>query len=461
MTYREILKEITPNNTEKEEIREISNKLIDNINRICKKNNINAEGIKVGSVAKKTFLHGKSDIDIFISFPIETPIETLKEKGLDIAYKVTEENNGISNQHFASHPYLTSIIDNYEIDFVPCYNIKNAEEMKSAVDRTILHTKYIKSHLKEEQIPEVLLLKQFMDCVGVYGSEFKVGGFAGYLCEMLIIKYGNFENLIKEVSNWKYGTIIDLENYGTADLFDDPLIAIDPTDKNRNVGAALRIDKMEEFVEACRNFEKSNNKIEFFYPIKKDNLTIEKIINEFTKHGGKTYIIEFDIPNVVADTLHPQLKKTEESLREKFEEEDFKVFKSGYWTNEKDKGILIFEMEVYKLNNIKVHYGPKIWAKKACENFKKANGENCYCLNEFLVINKKREFINVTDFIEHIFKPENIHRIKIGKNLKEPALKTCKFYLLENYLKIVNKEDLNDLLEYLDNFINSGQKTRR
>lgn len=461
MNYREILKEITPDDTEKKEIKEISNKLIKDINNICKKNNIDAEGIKVGSVAKKTFLHGKSDIDIFISFPINTPTDTLKEKGLEIGYEVTKENNGASNQHFASHPYLTSIIDDYEIDFVPCYNIKSAEEMKSAVDRTILHTKYIKSHLKEEQISEVLLLKQFMDCVGVYGSEFKVGGFAGYLCEILILKYGNFENLIKEVSNWRYGTVIDLENYGTQDLFDDPLIAIDPTDKNRNVGAALRIDKMEEFIEACRNFEKSDDKIKFFHPIKKNNLKKENIIKEFTKHGGKTYIIEFNIPNVVSDTLHPQLKKTEESLREKLEEEDFKVFKSGYWTNEKDKGILIFEMSVYKLNNIKIHYGPKIWAKKACENFKKANGENCYSFNEFLVINKKRKFINATDFIEHIFKPKNISRIKIGKNLKEPALKTYKIYLLENYLKTINKNDLEDLLEYLDNFLNPGQKTRR
>ena len=91
----------------------------------------------------------------------------------------------------------------------------NATQLKSAVDRTLLHTKYITSHLKEEQKSEVLLLKKFMSEIKTYGSEFKVGGFAGYLCELLILKYGTFEKLLENAQYWDYGTIIDLENYGT------------------------------------------------------------------------------------------------------------------------------------------------------------------------------------------------------------------------------------------------------
>jgi tRNA nucleotidyltransferase (CCA-adding enzyme) len=461
MDYRRILKEIKPDDDEVNQIEKISSKLINAINRICNDENIDGEAVQVGSVAKKTFLKGKSDIDIFISFPLSTDTNTLKEKGLEIAYKINDAFNGECDEHYASHPYLTCEIDGYEIDFVPCYRINDARDMKSAVDRTILHTQYIKSHIKEEQVDEILLLKRFMDCVGVYGSEFKVGGFAGYLCEILILEYGTFENLIDNVCNWEYGTIIDLENYGTSELFNDPLIAIDPTDKNRNVGAALRSDKMEEFIYACRNFKESENKIEFFYPLKKDKITEETILNSFNKIGGKTYIIDFNIPEIPVDTLHPQLKKTEESLSEKLEEEDFKVFKSGYWTNEKNKGVLIFNMDVYKLNNIKIHYGPKIWVKQACDNFKKANGSNCYCLNEYLVVDKERKFKTAPEFIEHIFKKENISRIKIGKNLKESALRSFKIYLLENYLKTLNKKDLNDFLDYLDDFIHPSQHTRR
>ena len=70
--------------------------------------------------------------------------------------------------------------------------IENAEQLKSAVDRTILHTHYIKKNLKENQINDVLILKKFMEGIETYGSEFKVGGFAGYLCELLILEYGTF-----------------------------------------------------------------------------------------------------------------------------------------------------------------------------------------------------------------------------------------------------------------------------
>ena len=118
-------------------------------------------------------------------------------------------------------------------------------------------------------------------------------------------------------------------------------------------------------------------------------------------------------------------------------------------------------MNVSKLNNIKVHYGPKIWAKQACTNFKNANGNKCYVLNEFLVVDKKREFINVTELIENIFTPENIFKIKIGKNLKKIALNTFNIYLIENYLKTLKKEDLEEFLDFLDDFLNPGQHTRR
>ena len=31
-----------------------------------------------------------------------------------------------------------------------------------------------------------------MQGIGVYGAEIKVGGFSGYLCELLVMKYGGF-----------------------------------------------------------------------------------------------------------------------------------------------------------------------------------------------------------------------------------------------------------------------------
>ena len=151
MNYEFILKDIRPNKEEIDSVSKTAHKILDFLNETCRKENIPAKAMFVGSFSKKTWLSGKSDIDIFIHF---------QEKGLYLGYKTSDYFNGTPSEHFASHPYLTSEIDGIEVDFVPCYLIKDASELKSAVDRTILHTRYIKSHLKDEQIDEVLLLKK-------------------------------------------------------------------------------------------------------------------------------------------------------------------------------------------------------------------------------------------------------------------------------------------------------------
>ena len=74
MDYRGILDIIKPDTDEINQIEKISSKLIKSINKICREENLNAEAVQVGSVAKKTFLKGKSDIDIFISFPFQKAI---------------------------------------------------------------------------------------------------------------------------------------------------------------------------------------------------------------------------------------------------------------------------------------------------------------------------------------------------------------------------------------------------
>ena len=234
MDYNLILNDIKPTNEEDSEVNRVSLKLMEYLQECISAESIDAEVFLVGSVSKGTYLRGKSDIDIFIAFPLDTDKQFLKENGLKLAHMCNDHFGGVAKHHFASHPYVTCDIEGFEVDIVPCYAINDGSELKSAVDRTILHTKYVKANLKDSQKDEVLLLKRFMDMTGTYGSEFKVGGFAGYLCELLIIKYGSFENTLKHAQHWQFGHVIDLEDYGTADLFKDPLIVVDPTDKNRN-----------------------------------------------------------------------------------------------------------------------------------------------------------------------------------------------------------------------------------
>jgi tRNA nucleotidyltransferase (CCA-adding enzyme) len=91
--------------------------------------------------------------------------------------------------------------------------------------------------------------------------------------------------------------------------------------------------------------------------------------------------------------------------------------------------------------------GPKVFITQACENFAAKYGrENCYIQGDFLVHTQKREFIEATDLIAHIFTREHIGLIKVGKNLKNNLINTYDFI------------DIDEVdLEFLDDFLNPGQ----
>ena len=450
MDYNLILEDIKPTLDETKQINEVSSRIIGYLQGLCDSKNLNAEVALVGSVAKNTALKGKSDIDIFIAFPLDTDKNILKDKGLELAHMCCDEFDSDAEHHFASHPYVTTHIEGFEVDIVPCYAIEDGSQLKSAVDRTILHTRYVKDKLEEGQEDEVLLLKRFMAMTGTYGSEFKVGGFAGYLCELLIIHYGTFEKTLREAVNWKFGHSIDLENYETSGNFKDPLIVIDPTDENRNVGAALRLEKLAQFIQSARNYIFSDNKLDYFYPLNR-NLDMQSILNEFTNRNSDLIAVSFDIPEIPLDTLHPQLRKTTEALERKLNDEEFNVFKADYWSDEEESAVILLELASSKLNDIKVNVGPKVFITQACENFVAKYGrENCYVQGDFLVHTQKREFSNAKDLVEHIFTPEHIGLIKVGKNLKKTIVNTYRFIDIDEFGN-------DDYLEFLDDFINPGQ----
>ena len=442
MNYDSILKDIKPTVDEKQHINDVSSKIIKFLHKTSCELNIDAEINLVGSVAKNTALRGKSDIDIFIAFPLNTDKKDLKENGLKLGHLCCEEFKSTPEHHFASHPYVTTEIEGCDVDIVPCYSIDDGSQLKSAVDRTILHTRYVKENINPQMEDEILLLKRFMAMTGTYGSEFKVGGFAGYLCELLIINYGTFEDTLKSAINWKYGEVIDLKDYGTSNLFKDPLIVIDPTDKNRNVGAALRLDRMAEFIQSARNYLFCDNKKDYFYPAL-NKLNKNDILKEFDLRNSELIAIRFTIPDIPLDTLHPQLRKTSQALERKLNKEEFNVFKADYWSDEINTCIILIELSSSHLNNVKINKGPRVFINQACENFVKKYGrENCYIKDDYLVHTQKREYTNAFDLIKYVLTEEHINLIKVGKNLKKNLINTHEFIDIEE----INPEFLEDFL---------------
>ena len=208
---------------------------------------------------------------------------------------------------------------------------------------------------------------------------------------------------------------------------------------------------MGEFIQSARNYLNSNNKKDYFYPLKR-NLNKELILKEFENRGSDLIAIKFDIPEIPLDTLHPQIRKTTEALERKLNDEEFNVFRADYWTDESEYGVILLEMASSTLNNVKINVGPKVFINKACNNFaNKYGAENCYILGDYLVSNRKREFTKAEDYIAHILTKDHINLIKAGKNLRK--------IIVESY-EFVEIEEL-ECLEFLDDFLNPGQHISR
>jgi tRNA nucleotidyltransferase (CCA-adding enzyme) len=475
MDFDIILTTIKPTINEKEKVESLADSMIDYINQNASEEGIPVEALLVGSVAKKTWLSGKADIDIFLHFPLDTPLEQLKEQGLFIGHKCIKHFSGTWEERYASHPYVTGFINGYSVDLVPCYAITSAKQLKSAVDRTILHTHYIKSNLKENQINEVLLLKKFMEGLETYGSEFKVGGFAGYLCELLILKYNNFMGVLNAAAYlWKNGIIIDLEDYKTGEMFDDSLVVVDPVDKNRNVASALKLQKMAEFIAASRNFLKSPSEDYFKNLTRCRDWSI--IAEQFNSRSTKTYLICFKPPEIPSDAIYPQLKKTEISFNTKLDLEGFNIFKSGNWSDESNLAFIILEFGVWSLPDYKNHEGPRVWENSHQERFLDKYGHNAWIENDRWMVKIPQKYNNAKMMMEYLLSPENIHLLKVGKHLKDEILKENYIIDINEFLSVDGikksfpwvKDDYKktddvflDLLEFLDDFLNPGKNLFR
>jgi tRNA nucleotidyltransferase (CCA-adding enzyme) len=164
-----ILSSIRPSDKERHKLISLARRIIARINSIGKDEGININGILVGSSARRTWISGEHDLDIFIMFPPDVEREFLEEKGLYVARKIAYVGESFE-ERYAEHPYIHAVIDGFEVDLVPAFNVESAGEIKSAVDRTPFHNKYVDTRIKGLE-DEVLLLKQFQKGIGVYGSE--------------------------------------------------------------------------------------------------------------------------------------------------------------------------------------------------------------------------------------------------------------------------------------------------
>jgi len=439
---KKILREITPTRGEHIKERQIFNKVVKKLEKF------DVKPILVGSIAKKTDLSGDKDIDIFIMFPKDTSREELEEKGLKMGKKVFKELGVKYEIDYAEHPYVMGNYKGYLVEVVPCYRTK---ELQSAVDRTPHHTRYIQKKLRrnEKLRGDIRLLKQFMKGTGVYGAEAKVQGFSGYLTELLCINYGSFEDTLKAASEWKFKGILDpediWENKKVLKHFfpEASLIVIDPIDENRNAAAAVSAQSMARFIHTARKFLENPGR-EFFFPPGKKAPSARELSKRIKSRGTKIIAIRFMHDKINVNILYSQLRKTINSIVSHIHDYEFKVLKSGIWTDEKKLSVILLEFEVWTLPPIEYRMGPPIdKSHKEQDNFiSKYKDFRPRIEKGRWVADVKREFTRVEQLMPKILS----ERRGFGKNLRE--LERIDFVSDEEILKVDGKE----FLGFLGNF---------
>ena len=438
----EVLEELKPKPHERRKVEEIVNFFTSRINEICRELNASARAEVQGSIAKDTWISGDRDIDIFIVFSRNTPIEEVRTLGLEIAKKAAQSNY---IECYAEHPYIRAFVEDYAVDIVPCseFDPKDRKPL-TAVDRTPLHTRFINEKFDERLRNEVRLLKGFLKGIGAYGAEIKVSGFSGYLCELLVLYYGSFLELLKSARGWRpFSTVIDVAKHyedprQALKIFRSPLVVVDPVDKNRNVAASLSLEKLSLFMLASTFFLLKPSKLFF--------KSEDQLLGEATKGDVKKYIeksrttllaIATSLKPSPPDILWGQIKRSCNGIVRLLEQEGFKVLRWSVWSDDESEVILLIELESEVITPTIKHIGPPITSIEDVIRFiqKHASSPQTvagpYIEGDKLVVLTAKRASEVTSFIK-----SNIHRAELSKDFAQAIKEVFWVALNEDVLDV-------------------------
>ncbi|AIY90224.1 CCA tRNA nucleotidyltransferase [Geoglobus acetivorans] len=388
----------------------------------------------LGSYARNTWLPEGLEIDVFLLFPENYSFEELEKLGIEIGKQVVDSYE----LRYAAHPYVHGTVDGVEIDVVPCYRLKSPDRIKSAVDRTPFHHEWLKDRIRGKE-DDVRLLKRFLKAGGIYGAEYKIRGFSGYLCELLIVFYGSFENLVRKASRWRRDLVIDIENGETrVEKGLQNIFVIDPVDRKRNVAANLSVDSLAKFIERCRLF--LNNPSEEFFIAKDSSVSVERLNCELENRF--VCAVVFERPPIVEDNLYTQLERAEKRIKKLLEENEFQVMRTGHHAGQ--KCYLLFETLSGEVSGVKKHYGPKIESYENSMKFIRKNREySRFFENGRYVTYRTRRLKKVEQVIEHAIRTQHE---SMGKDVSDFIRNGC-VYSGKEILK------LDELLHTLADFL--------
>ena len=361
-----ILSQITPNQQERLEFKRITAEFLKLLNGKL----TDARAVLGGSGAKDTWLAGNHDIDVFVLFDYKkfhlksNELSDFLEKKLQRAFP----SANLSRVH-GSRDYFQMHYGNFFFEIIPILKISKAEQAVNITDVSLLHAKWVNAKAKKLK-DEIRLAKQFCRAQQVYGAESYIGGFSGYVLEILIVNYGSFNKLLQASAQWKNKEVVDVEHHyrGKDALFEinsskhSPLVVIDPVDKSRNAAAALTMEKISLFKKKAVQYLKKPGD-SFF-------IKQEMSIDSWKQKYPQQIVLQVQVLEISGkrDVVGSKLLKAFVFLCDKLKQ--FGLIDAGWEWNQ-----FYFVLKQQELDEFTERVGPPLKMKEDVLNFKKKNKE--------------------------------------------------------------------------------------
>lgn len=407
-----ILAAIKPSKEEEKQFSTSANGFLRTLNAVL----VDARAILGGSGAKGTWLSGNHDVDIFVLFDYKKyadksgELSNLLEKYLKKAFPKAK----IERLH-GSRDYFQLSFKGLMFEVVPILKISKAEQARNITDISPLHSAWVNKHAAKVK-DDIRSLKQFCKANNLYGAESYIGGFSGYVLEIVTAYYGSFEKVLKASQKWKEKDVIDPSKfYPTQEMalfhintskLQSPLVVVDPVDKNRNAAAALSHEKFLLFKGLAKKYLQKPAE-EFFV---KEKITIGSLKEKYKGKGTLALVTVTPTPGK-EDAVGAKLLKVFEFMKEKLL--GFGLVQGGWVWNRGEDALFYFVVKKKELPELEVRVGPPLKMKEYVEDFKKKN-KNTFEEKGRIMAKVKVENPKLLDFVNALLKDEYFTE-RVGK----------------------------------------------
>ncbi len=404
-----VLAKIKPKKAEQEQFKKAVASFLAKLNSELKPQLKHTTAILGGSGSKGTWLSGSHDVDVFVLFDYKKFSPKTAELSELLFPAVKRSFPGIPSVRLhGSRDYFQLKFKGLSFEIIPILHISRAEDALNITDVSPLHSLWVNRHAKRLK-DEILLAKQFCKANHCYGAESHIGGFSGYVLEILIVNYDSFHNLLKASLKWKSKEVIDVgKHYRSkeealfqinASKLQSPLIIIDPVDKSRNAAAALSREKFAQFKKKAAEYLKNPHPRYF----EKEMLTVEKV----RKMAGRNHALILSITprKGKRDVVGMKIAKVFEYLSQALHQ--FELKKSGWEWEEGKDALLYFIVGKKELPEYLLRPGPPLGMKVFVADFQKKN-QDTFIKDNHIYARIKTQHPRLEDFTDHLIKSDYV-----------------------------------------------------